>query len=285
VDSLCLWFTKALVIDENPKQPSQPKTSIFSLPYVSKVGGNLGYPRTKLQRTKPFKSHRPQGLKSASPLGTAEPRQLSAPPSFLSPSLKAIPTSRKACASARVLTSQRTSAPSRRPDPTRRTTSTTSAPPLDTLPAGGFATSYPSPNNPLLHRQSPLDSTLGQSTHTPQDLSHSPASPTTPPTLLPELFSEPIVVPSTPVRLSPRSSLIPITDPFLQFQPQYDYSPDPFLISTFNYGGSTPGLATGSLLSKSVFDTPLGYHYPSHCIPAPITSDPFENIFNTYTVP
>ena len=78
---------------------------------------------------------------------------------------------------------------------------------------------------------------------------------------------------------------MPITDPFLQFQPQYDYFSDPYLVSPFDYSGLVPGLAPGGFFSKNAFDTPLRPDNPSNGIPAPITSNTFENnFFSTYAM-
>ena len=75
-----------------------------------------------------------------------------------------------------------------------------------------------------------------------------------------------------------------ITDPFLQFEPQYDYLPAPFLDSTLSYSTSTPGLAT-SYASKSPFDTPLGFDPLFHGNLTPTTPGHFESaLFNTYGV-
>jgi len=161
---------------------------------------------------------------------------------------------------------------------------TTSVSPLNTPTTASLDIySYPGPSTPPLHSQSPLDSILGRNTHTPQGLSYSPSGPTTPPTLLPGLFSEPIVAPSSPVHLYPGSSLVPITDPFLQFLPHYDYFSDPSQTSPLDYSGSIPELATGAFSSKSAFDTPLGSDYLSHDIPTHITYDSFEHtLFDAY---
>jgi hypothetical protein len=75
---------------------------------------------------------------------------------------------------------------------------------------------------------------------------------------------------------------MPITDPFLQFQPQYDYFSDPYLVPPFDYSGSVHGLTPGGFFSKNAFDTPDNL---SHGIPAPKTSNTFEsNFFNTYVM-
>jgi hypothetical protein len=90
---------------------------------------------------------------------------------------------------------------------------------------------------------------------------------------------------STPVHLSPGSSLVPISDPFTQFQFQSDYFSDASFVSPFDYSRSTPGLAAGGLFSKNVFDAPLGSDYLFHAIPAPITPNSFErNFSSTYAV-
>ena len=70
-----------------------------------------------------------------------------------------------------------------------------------------------------------------------------------------------------------------IADPFLQFQPQYDYFSGLSLVSTFDYSGLVPVLATGSHFSKSTFDAPFGFDYLLHNTAVPMTSDPSENSF------
>jgi len=77
---------------------------------------------------------------------------------------------------------------------------------------------------------------------------------------------------------------MPITDPFLQFQPQYDYFSGPSLVLPFDYNGSTSWPVTGGFFSKSAFDTPPESDHLFRGIPAP-TPDPFENnIFSTYGI-
>lgn len=288
LDSLCNQFTVSLIIDENPQRSSQPKLSIFSLSVVTREEHSGGHSQPKPPIRKPFRADAPPKQSTTClrtpPLRVTKPRQLSVPPSYPPSFTRAKSTPRKASAPARVSTLRHT-APSQPSGATHCITSTTSVSPLNTPTAGGLDTySYPGPSTPPLYSISSLNSISGRTTHTPQSLPYSLASPTTPPTLLPDLFSEPIVAPSTPIHLSPRSSLIPIIDPFLQFQPQSDYFSDHSLVSPFDYSGSTPGLATNGFVLKSALDAPL---WPDHSygIPAPITSNSLENDFlSTYTV-
>ena len=286
LDSLCNRFAASLVIDENPQRPRQPKPSIFSLPVIA-GGEHNGYSRPKLSKRKPSRAEalqKPSTNRSSIPPPKAtKPRQLSIPPSFPSPFTRTKPTPRKASAPAHVSTSRRTPHRNLQDCPPHHLDD--SPPPPNTLTDYGLDTySHLGPSTPPLYSQSQLGSTLDRTTHTPQGLSHSPAGPATPPTLPPDLFSELIIVPSTPVRLSPGSSLMPIADPFLQFQSQYDYFSDPSLVSPFDCSGSAPGFATGSFFSKSTLDAPLWADH-SYAIPTPMPSDPFENNhFNTYTV-
>jgi len=254
LDSLCNRFAASLIIDDNPQQHRQPEPSIFSPPAVGRLECTMGHSCLKPQKRKKTRAEAPP---KPSPLST-----------------KANPTQRKTSAPARVSTPQHAPGLPRPPDTIRHTTPTTPTSP--DAPTAGYQDthSHPSPSAP--HHLRPLPkSVLDQTTHTPQNMSYLPTGPTTPPTLLPDLISEPVVVPSTPIRLSPGSSLI--TDPFLQFQPQYDYFSDPSLVSAFNYSGSTPGLATAGFSPKSAFDMPLGFDHLFHGIPAPIMVNPFGN--------
>jgi len=85
--------------------------------------------------------------------------------------------------------------------------------------------------------------------------------------------------------MSPGSSL-PITNPFLQSQPQYDYFLGSSLVSVldYSYNGSTPGLTTDNFFSKNAFDMPLGFDYRG--ISSPIMTNPFNenNFLDIYTV-
>lgn len=268
-------------------QLPRSKTSIFSLPGARERGGNLNRSRTQLSKRKLSKTqysrelptHQPTSI--TSPLNAAKFRQLAVPPSPPSPTrAKLIP--RKTSAPALVSASQLATAPPQPSDSARHTTSITPAS-LNTSIAGDSDTySHPCPSVSL-NPQFPLNSMLDRTTYIPQD--SLPSGPTTPPTLLPDLFSEPIVVPSTPVPLSLGSSLMPVADPFLRFQPQYDHFSDPYLISPFDYSGSASGLATSGFFSKSAFDTPPGFGQLSCGILAPTTLDPFETRpFSIYAV-
>ena len=78
---------------------------------------------------------------------------------------------------------------------------------------------------------------------------------------------------------------MPIADPFLQFEPQYEHFSDYSLGSTFTYNTPTFGLPTSDIFSKSTFDMPLGFDHFFHGIPKPTKPDPLENtLFNTYTM-
>lgn len=279
------------MIDENRIQPPQPKASIFSLPVVWKEGNNSNCSRTKLPRRRLSKTQYSQDLLTPEPTSTAPPlkvaksRQLSVPPSFPSPSSKIRSTPRKASAPTQVLTSKRATVSPTRPDSVCHTSPITSPPSLNTFTADRLGISFhPDPNTPPISPQWSFGLTLAQATHVPQSLPYSLAGPATPPALSPDLFSEPIIVPSTPVHLSPASSLIPITDPITQFQFQSDY----FLndsVSPLDYSGLASGLATGGFFPKSVFDMPLVPDNLCNDIQTPRTSDSFENnFFSAYAV-
>ena len=78
---------------------------------------------------------------------------------------------------------------------------------------------------------------------------------------------------------------MPITDPFLQFPPQYDYFSGPYTVPTFDYGGFEPVLTTGgNHFSKSALDVPPGFGH-LRGIPALMASDSSENtFFNIHTL-
>ncbi|KAF9654223.1 hypothetical protein BDM02DRAFT_3106516 [Thelephora ganbajun] len=286
LESLCLRFTKSLVIDENPMQHPQSRGSIFSPPIIRKEMDNTSRSRIKLLKSELSKVEHPRELlasnltSTVSLLKTAKPRQLSVPPFPSFPKTK--PTSRKASAPARVSTQKRAPVLSTSP---ALTCLTSSSSPLNT-PTTGDLDIYTCPGTSTpLRPQPPPNPTLGQTTNTSQALPYSIDGPTTPPTLLPDLFSEPIVVPPTLVHLSPRSSPLPIADPFIQPQLHNDYLSDISLVSSFHYSGFTPGFVAGGLSSKSVFDTPLGSDHLFCDTPTPIASKTFESdFFNTYAV-
>lgn len=290
LDSLCLQFTKSLVIDENPMQLPRAKPSIFSLLTTSKEKCDPWSSCAKLQKTKLSRTRRSQNPPTHKPTSTgpslkaAKYRQLSVPRSFPSPPSRTKPMPRKASAPAKVSTSKDGRALPKHSDSIRHATLTTSSSPLKTPTADRLDTStYPDPSTPPLCSQWSLGFTSSPPTQTPRCLSHSLTGPTTPPALSPDLFPVPIVVPSTPVHLFPGSSLMPITDPFLQFHPEFDYFSDPSLVSLFDYSGSTPGVAAGGFFSKSAFDTSIGPDPLYRDIPA---LGLFENnLFNnTYTI-
>jgi len=287
LDSLCNQFATSLVIDENSRQPRQRKPSIFSLPVVG-IESTLGHSRpqsSKRKHSRDNASQKPSTTGSSiSPLKTTKPRQLSVPPSFTLLSTMAKPTRRKASAPVRVSSSRHAPGSLQLSTLTCHTALTMPTSLNTSTVSDRDIYSHPGPSTPLNPRP-PLESTLNRTTHTPHDFLRSPIGPTTPPALLPDLFSEPTVVPSTPVCLSPGSSLMPITDPFLQFQPQHGYFSDP-LVSTFDYSGSTHGLTAGGFFSKSSFDTPLGFDHLFHGTIEPLTPNPFENnFFTTYAMP
>ena len=273
------------MIGEAAAKSPQQEASIFSLPAASKDDSTR--PRTKPSKRMPSKAQHSQELPTLNPISTPSPlkparsRQLSVPPSSPSLPLRTRLTSRKASAPARVSVSRRATVAPRLPDPPCHVTPAAPPPPSSTPTTNTLATySYPGPSTPLEYPQSPLDSPFDRTSH----WSYPITGPTTPPALLPDLFSEPVVVTSTPVH-PPGSSLMPITDPFLQFQPQYDYLMDPSRIYLFDYGGSTPGFATGGFFPKTAFDTPPTSDHLPQCIQTPISTNPFDNNFpNTHAV-
>ena len=283
LDSLCSRFTKSLVIDESPPHSSQHRSSIFSLPVVPKEGEKANCSRRKSPkgRHSGVRNSRERAAHNPTSPEVTKPRQLSAPPSFSPP----CPTSKSnpRRASAPASTPKRTPVSSQPADSTLYAVSTSSLTP--TAPTPGCLDAFHSgPTTPIVHLQTSLGSPSGQATQAPWDLSYPLSGPITPPSAFPDLFSEPIVIPSTPVRLSPRSSLTPMSDSLLQFQPQYDYFSDLSLISAAGYGGTAIGLVTGSLFSKDVFGTPLGTDHLFHGISVPMLSELSENFFNTYPI-
>ena len=284
IDSLCNRFSASLIIDENPRQCQQQKPPIFSLPVVTREELGTGRSRPKPLRRKYSPQVKeppaPSARSSTSPPKILKSRKHSVPPfPWLSTRTKVTP--RKTSAPPRLSIPRQAQKPSQSSDPTCHAVPT--APPLDISTSGG-TNRHPYLVPDLLDQQSSFNSAFDTTIHTPQGSSESLTGPTTPPTFLPNLFSEPLVVPATPVHLSPRSSLMHITDPFLQFEPRYDYLPAPSLDSTLSYSTSTPGLAT-SYASKSPFDTPLGFDHLFHGNPIPTTPGHFESgFFNTYGV-
>ena len=285
IDSLCNLFAASLKIDENPRQPRQPKPSIFSLPVVARevFGTVRSRPKPLKRKCSPRAKEPPTPFATklgTSPPKTHNPRQNSAPP-FPSLSTRSKVTLRKTSAPSYVFTSRQAPESWGPSDSTYLAVPTT--PTSLNTPTGDSGT-YPHLIPSLLSdRRSPFNSTLDTTSHPPRVSSPSFDGPTTPPTLLPDLFSEPIVVSATPVRLSPRSSLMHIADPFLQFESHNDYLSGPSFGSTLNY--STSSGPVTSCFSKSAFDTPLGFDHLFHGILIPTTSDHFESaLFNTYTM-
>lgn len=277
IDSLCDRFVASLVIDENPRQPRQSKPSLFSLPASAREELSIGRSRSKPPKRKhSLRANEPPALSAldVSPSKIVKPRRHSVPP-FPSPPMRAKATPRRTSAPPRV--SMRGQAPEPSQPFGLTHTSLTRVSLLNSPVAGGsdrYSCSLPST---LLEQPPPFDTTLDRTTHLLQGSSHSPTGPTTPPTLLPDIFSEPIVVPSTPIHLSPRSSLMPIADPFLQFESQSDYFSDSSLGFTFNYDTLTPGLASGGCLSTTAFGAPLGFDHLFHGNPTPTTPDSLES--------
>lgn len=263
--------------------------SIFSPPVVAREEPTIRHSCPAPAKRKHSRAEAPRQLPrikpSILPIKATKLRQLSEPPSLPLPSRKDKPTSRKASVPARVPLSRYAPASPHPSNSNRQTIPTTSTSLLNTpIACDQNAYPRPDPSVSLYPRPSPKP-VADHTTHTPQPQSYSPTGPTTPPALLPDLFSEPIVAPSSPVHLSPESSLIPITDPFLQFQLQTDYLSGPYLVSAFNYGKLSPGHTTGGSLSKCAFDTPFEFDHLIHGSPALLMSDPLENnFFNTYTV-
>lgn len=288
MDSLCLRFTKSLVIDENQQQSPPSKASIFSLPAVCKKICRAGHPRPKFSKREPPKMHDSRKLptfdsaSTVSPLKVSKPRQLSVPPSFPASSARARLTSRKTSTPARAFAPKRAPASPKSSDSGRHIVPTIS-PFLRDIHTTSDLDTFPclSPGAPVcLH--SPPDSMLDRDSYIRQGLSSPMTGLTTPTTLLPNLLPEPTVVPSTPVHLSLGFSLLPITDPFTQFQSHGDYFSN---TSPFDYDGFAPGHITGGHPSKNPFDTLLGPDHLSHCILTPVTSKTFEmNCLNTYAV-
>lgn len=274
------------MIDKNLTQPLQAKASIFSLPIASKEEYNSCRPCANLSKRRLSRAQRsqdtlaPKPTSVTSPLKVAKLRHLSVPPSFPSPASRTKPSPRRASAPAKVPTSKY-SIQSPKDSDSICHIPTTSYSPWNTPTTDRLdISSSPDPSTPPLSPQWSLGLTSGQMTHTPQGYN----GPTTPPALLPDLFPAPIVAPSTPLHLSPGYSLLPITDPFLQFQSQYDYFSDPSMVLPLDYNGSTLGPATGGFFSKSAFDTPPGFNHLSHGIPS-TSPDHLENsFFNMYTV-
>lgn len=253
---------------------------MYLLPVVRNEGNNSGRSRTqllkrtssKMQHSQDLTTHNPTSI--TSPLKIAQSRQLPAPPFFPSSSPTVRQTSRKASAPARVSVPKLATASPEPQDPTCHVSPTTSPPLSNTHAAGGlYPYYYPGPSTPSCS-QSPLDSALGGTTQITQGLSYPITNPTTPPALLPGIFSEPFVVPSTPV-YPPGSSLI-ISDPATQFQLQSDYF-NLFPVSHLSYSRLPPGLTASSSCSRGAFEAPLRPDYLSHSIPAPITPEPFES--------
>ena len=284
LDSLCIQFSKSLVIDESPKRPRQPVVSIFSPSAAARVEPNPATPsKTTLSRSEI--SHKLPPTKLSTPsLKTAKHCKLSARPPFPSATPRIKPILRKASAPARASLLKPAAVPPKSSDSTYRITPTTPPSPLNTTTAALDIYTYPDPSTPSMYPQSPCDLTLGQITHTSQDLPYSLNGPTTPPASLPDLFSEPVVVPSIPLHLFPGSSLVPISDHFIPFQLQSDYLLNVSQVSSPHYSGFSPGLTAGGF-SKSVSDLPLGADYFSYNIPTTMTSGAFENNFvNTHAV-
>lgn len=270
------------MIDENPTQSLQPKTTIFSLPTALEGAHGSCSSLTKLVRRKDRRPQRSQDQQMPRPTSlsptfkTAKIRQLSVSPPFPSPLSVARSTARKASAPLRVFTPKYAAALPKRPDPTCRTTPTTTADRLGVPSHCGTNTPHAT--------QSPLGLALGQAVHPPQRVPHTLVDAITPPPL-PAPSSEPVVVPSTPVQLSPRSSLEPIADFFTQSQLQSSYFFNASLVSPFDCSGTISGLASGGLFPKSAFETLLGSVNPSYAIPPLRAPDTFyANLFNTYAV-
>ena len=215
----------------------------------------------KPSRRTPSQRHRkPPTIKSipitASPR-TVKPRQLSVPPSS---TLNHRSTPRRASASAVI--SPQIPVPSVFSSPHRHTTpmvpSSTS---LTTILASDLDTN---PNfSPTTHSVCPqlsFDSPLDSVTCIAWNPPYPPSAPTTPPTVAPDLFSEPVVVSPIPNQLFSEPFPTHIADPFTQFQLQYNYLLGAPLISP-DHSASLLGLVAGDLYPKGAFDTPLGSDY------------------------
>lgn len=260
IDSLCNQFVASLTLDEKPQQPRQSKPSIFSLPVVSRKELGIDRSRPKPPKRKNTPRDKEPSVLSTGRSGPSPPkpvkhRQHSIPP-FPLPSTRTKTTLRKTSAPPHVSVPRQTPESPQSSESPHHAGPTTQTYPNTLIPGGSDAYSYSTPTA-LLDQRLPFNSTLERTPHTPQSFSPPLTGPTTPPAFPLDPFSEPIVVPNTPVRLSPRSSLMPIADPFLQFEPQYDYFSS-YLGSAFNYSTSTPGLATSDFFSKGTFDTSLG---------------------------
>ena len=282
VDSLCLRFTKSLVIDENPKRVLQSKTSIFSLPTPLKRRGEVG--SSRLETSKPLKKRlgvQPQELTTASPREAAKPRHRSVPPYFPSSSPKQKSTSRKSSAPTRVSTYNHATTSTSRETPypahditskiPRTLSNTSTANDPDIYPCSGSSA-------PSLQSLSSLDSTLGRMAYSPQDPPSTLAGPSTPSALLPDLLSEPFIASSTPVQLSPGFPIASIASPSDQSQDNCYLNTS--LTSLSDYSVFMPGLTSGSFFS-SMFDATIGSSCLSHSVPTPTVSDPFEGDLST----
>lgn len=273
IDSLCMRFAKSLVIDENPARSPQSKISIFSPPIVLKEPQTTTSPHTKRSKRKSWQHQTPSSSCSERTPATSpkliKPRRMSLPPLLVQ---KILPTSRKA------------STPVTSRSPRRGTLSTLSNPPC---PLPSKATSPHTPSTSVSPSDIPdIASFLGQTiphsvqlrTDSLPDLAtsgpgYSPASsvgPTTPPTLSPELFSEPLVVSSAHTQLTSEPFLAPLADPFTQFQSRGSHLGE-FFTSPFECSGSVLGHTMHDFFEKATF-------FPEQALPslaAPILPIPF----------
>lgn len=218
------------------------------------------HPRAKLRKRRPTRTQNSRDPTTSAPTWVtqprraATPRQPSAPPSSPPYPSKTKLTSRKASAPARIPVSPML------PDPTRHVAQATSlSPPNHTTGGSLESLSDPSTSAPQ-HSQPLLNPMLDRTTCTTQGFLYQTKFPALSSDLSP---LEPIIIPSTPVQLSPGSSTMSIADPFHQFQSSYDHFFNTLWPSSSDYIGSAVGL-----LSKGAFDTSLGLENPFYSIAA-----------------
>lgn len=259
INSLCLRFEKSLIIDQNPSQTSQLKATVFSFPVVSEEGDMASHPRAKLRKRGLSRAQNSRDPTTSTHTSVTQPRkaatsrQPSAPPSFSPYPSKTKLTSRRASAPVRIPVS------SMLPDPTCHVTQATSLPPQNHTIGGGLGGLPHLNTNAPPHPQPLLNPMSDQTTCTTQE----PPGQTKFPAFSSDLSPvEPIIIPSTPVQLSPGPS-ISIADPFHQFQSPYDYFFNTLWPSSSDYIGPTVVLP-----SKGAFDTPLGLENPFYDIAA-----------------
>lgn len=253
VDSLCLQFAKSLVIEENPIPSPTHKASIFSLPVMSKGESDIPGPRAKSSRRNPSQRCRKPPATKSIPAAilpkTVKSRQLSLPPL---PTSSPRPTPRKA--SAPTVTSPLKPVPPMFSNPHRYITPmSSSTPPTNVLVSGLDTNPRFSLASHSVYPQLSFDSPLDSATFIAQNSSYPPSAPATPPTVAPDLYSEPVVV--SPIQFASDFFPTNLTDPFAQFQLQYDHLLRTPLISPSGRNASSLGLVAGDPYPKGAFST------------------------------